>query len=174
MRKAPCWHEIANAAEVYSPALLVYPERIEENIRLMLRIAGGPDRLRPHIKTHKTPEVMRMQMAHGINKCKCATIAEAEMAANCGIPDVLLAYQPVGPNASRLLRLPTVFPKTKFSTIADDADALEALSAAAVRAGAGMEVLLDIDCGMLSSGIAPGPNAVELYRVISRVPGLKP
>ena len=57
-------------------------------------MAGGVDRLRPHIKTHKLPEVIRMQMAHGITKFKCATIAEAEMGAGCGAPDMLLGYQP--------------------------------------------------------------------------------
>ena len=57
------WYEIGNVADVPSPALLIYPERVEENIRRMLRIAP-PERLRPHIKTHKMPELVRMQMAH--------------------------------------------------------------------------------------------------------------
>ncbi|MFY8152388.1 MAG: ATP-binding cassette domain-containing protein, partial [Hyphomicrobiales bacterium] len=47
----------------------------------MLRIAGGPERLRPHLKTHKLPELIRRQVELGITKFKCATIAEAEMAA---------------------------------------------------------------------------------------------
>src|SRR5688572_7069434 len=76
------WYEIANVAAVDSPALLVYPDRIEENIRRMVAIVGGRrERLRPHIKTHKMPDIVRLQLAQGINKCKCATIAEAEMAA---------------------------------------------------------------------------------------------
>src|SRR2546421_9581295 len=118
--EATTWHTVANVDEVASPALLVYPERVESNIQQMLRIAGGAERLRPHIKTHKLPEIIRMQMAHGITKFKCATIAEAEMAANCGAPDMLLAYQPVGPNVHRLIQLVKTFPKTKFSTIGDD------------------------------------------------------
>ena len=82
------WHEVVNVREVASPALLLYPDRIEENIRRMLQIAGGAERLRPHVKTHKLAEVVRMQMAHGITKFKCATIAEAEMTAGCGAHDV--------------------------------------------------------------------------------------
>src|SRR4051794_11224572 len=114
------WYLVGNVQEVDSPALLVYPDRIEENIRRMIRLARGVERLRPHVKTHKMSEVMRLKLAAGIKKFKCATIAEAEMAASCGAPDVLLAYQPVGPKIARLIRLIRSFPGTKFSTIADD------------------------------------------------------
>ena len=86
------WFVVNNAADIQSPALLVYADRVEENIRRMIGIAGGVDRLRPHIKTNKMPEVVRRLLAQGITKLKCATIAEAEMAAECGAPDVLLAY----------------------------------------------------------------------------------
>src|SRR6185295_15502208 len=106
------WFTISNLAEVASPALLVYPDRVEENIRRMIRMAGGAERLRPHIKTNKLPEVIRMQMDQGITKFKCATIAEAEMVAACGAPDVLLAYQPVGPNVHRFIQLVQKFPGT--------------------------------------------------------------
>jgi len=92
------WYEIANADEIPSPALAFYPERIEENIRRMIRIAGGAGRLRPHVKTHKTPEIVRLQLNHGITRFKCSTIAEAENDRRPqGAPDVLLAMQPVGP-----------------------------------------------------------------------------
>src|SRR5262249_15549379 len=150
------WFDLNNAAEVPSPALLVYPDRIEENIRRMIGIAGGTDRLRPHIKTNKMSEVVQRLLAHGITKMKCATIAEAEMAAGCGVPDVWLAYQPVGPNIRRLLDLAQIYPKPRFSSIADNADSLRALSAAADAASARVEVLLDINCGQHRTGVAPG------------------
>jgi len=168
------WHSVSNVNEVASPALLVYPDRIHENLQRMVRVVGGPERLRPHMKTHKLSEVIRMQMALGIIKFKCATIAEAEMTAGCGAPDVLLAYQPVGPNVGRLIQLAKAFPKTKFSSIADDADALRALSLAASRAELQLDILLDLDCGMRRSGVAPGPKAAELYRLIADLPGLRP
>src|SRR5216117_1821888 len=113
------WYKVANADEVASPALLVYPDRVEENIRRMIALTGGAQRLRPHMKTHKMPEVIRLQMAQGVTKFKCATIAEAEMTASCGATDVLLAYQPVGPNVGRFVQLVKQFPKTQFATIAD-------------------------------------------------------
>src|SRR5207249_8532673 len=142
--------------------LLVYPERVEENIRRMLQIASGPTRLRPHVKTHKLSEIVRMQMAHGISKFKCATIAEVEMTASCGAQDVLLAYQPVGPNVGRLVQLVKQFPKTQFATIADDAQAVRVLSGACAGAGIRIELLLDIDCGQHRCGVEAGPCALEL------------
>jgi D-serine deaminase-like pyridoxal phosphate-dependent protein len=138
------WYRVANIAEVDSPALLVYPERVEENLRRMVAIAGGVERLRPHIKTHKLPEILRLHQALGITKFKCATIGEAEMAGQCGAPDVLLAFQPVGPKARRLLQLAEKFSETKFSAIVDDDRAIRALA-----------------------------ETVELYRLIAAQPGLK-
>ena len=67
----------------------------------MVDMAGGASRLCPHVKTHKMAEVVRLQQAAGIDRFKCATIAEAEMLARCPAKDVLLAYQMVGPNADR-------------------------------------------------------------------------
>lgn len=167
------WYEVSNVDDVPSPALLVYPERVEENIRRMIRIAGDVERLRPHIKTNKLPEVIRMQMAQGIMKYKCATIAEAEVAAACSVPDVLLAYQPVGPNVKRFVQLVQKFPATRFSALVDDPGAVKALSQAASAAGVTLDLFVDLDCGMHRTGIAPGPGAVELYQLIARSAGLR-
>ena len=60
------WYKIENEDEVFSPSLLVYPDRIDSNIRKMSAMAGDVSRLRPHVKTHKMPEIIRMQMDHGI------------------------------------------------------------------------------------------------------------
>lgn len=158
------WYEISNVGDVDSPALVVYPERIEENIRRMVAITGGPDRLRPHIKTHKMADIVRLQLAQGINKCKCATIAEAEMAAQCGVADVMIAHQPVGPKLERLRGLIRAYPKTHFSVIADDEAIIRQLS--------DVEVYLDIDAGQHRSGIQPGAEAARLYRLIKNPGGL--
>ena len=168
------WYEVANVEEVASPALLLYPERIGENVRRMIRLAGGPARLRPHLKTHKLAEVLQMQLGQGITKFKCATIAEAEMAAGAGAPDVLVAYPMVGPNVRRLLELTARYPATRFSCVTDDASAVRALSQAFSAAGRDIEVLLDVDCGQHRTGVAPGSQAGELYRLLATLPGLKP
>jgi D-threonine aldolase len=165
---------VENAAEIESPALLIYPDRIEENIRRMLKITDGPERLRPHVKTHKMAEVMKIQIDLGITKFKTATIAETEMAAAAGAKDVLFAYQPVGPNVARLLELIHRYPDTKFSAIADDESAIKALDAAAKRASTVIEILLDMDCGQGRSGVEPSAHAARLYRLLASCLKLRP
>jgi len=173
------WFTVADVQANASPALLLFLDRIRENVRRMIAVAGSADRLRPHMKTHKLAEVIRLQMGQGITKFKCATIAETEMTAACGATDVLLAYQPVGPNVQRVIQLISTFPRTRISVVADEADAVRALSAAAsasVSTGKGVEieVLLDLDVGQHRTGMAPGPDAVRLYQMIASAPGLKP
>jgi len=168
------WYSVDNVAEVPSPALLIYPDRVEENLRRMIVQAGGAARLRPHVKTHKLPQIVRLKLAAGITKFKCATIAEAEMTAAAGGPDVLLAYQPVGPNARRFGELIRKFPQTQFSTVVDNPATLAEVSSAAVAAGVVAEVLVDLNVGMNRTGIEPGPAAFDLYQRLARTPGVRP
>ncbi|MEM9589544.1 MAG: alanine racemase, partial [Planctomycetota bacterium] len=91
------WYEVTNAETLRSPSLLVYPDRVEQNLRRMILLAGDGQRLRPHVKTHKLPQIVKMKRQLGIDKLKAATLAEAEMTAAAGGQDVLLANQPVGP-----------------------------------------------------------------------------
>src|SRR5262249_6700781 len=130
--------------------------------------------LRLHVKTHKTPQIVQMELAAGLRKHKCATVAEAELVARCGPADVLISYPLVGPNCARLPRLVRAYPQTRFSVTADHPTAAQALSAAVPREGAQVEVLLDVDVGQHRTGIAPGPEAVALYEQIARLPGLVP
>lgn len=167
------WFRLTNEAEVASPALLLFEERIEHNLRLMLEIAGGPERLRPHVKTHKLGPLVARQIALGITKYKCATIAEAEMCAAAGAPDVLVAVPLVGPNDARICALAQQFPQTRFSTLADDATAIRALGVVAEKAGLTLDVYLDVDCGMHRTGVLPGAVAIDLYRQLTITPGLR-
>lgn len=167
------WFEVSNAADVPSPALLIYSERVEENIRRMVRIAGDPRRLRPHVKTHKLPELVELQKKYGVNKFKAATVAEAEMTAKCGASEVLIAFQPVGPAAKRMARLVEEFPETRFGTIVDDAAVLARLSES-LPGKSELDILLDVDCGMGRTGVIPGEKAIEVYRAISRFGNLRP
>ena len=168
------WFHVANAGDIPSPALLVYPDRIQENIRHMIRIAGGVNTLRPHMKTHKMPEVIQMQLTQGITRFKCATIAEAEMTAAAGAEDVLLGYQPVGPNVDRFLELASRFPSVRFSCTTDNRASVGDLSDAAARSSTRLEVLVDLDVGQHRTGIAPDTHAFDLYRLIAALPALAP
>jgi D-serine deaminase-like pyridoxal phosphate-dependent protein len=167
-------YALADASAVFSPALLFYKDLIRHNLAHMVEIAGGPERLRPHVKTHKTREIVRMELDAGITRHKCATIAEAEMVAGCGAPDVLLAYPLVGPNGARLARLMAAYPRCHFSTTVDHLAAARALSEAMSGAGQALDVLLDVDVGQHRTGIAAGAEAASLYEQVSQLPGLRP
>src|SRR5436309_11035490 len=119
---------IYDSSTIYTPALLFYKDLIRRNIDHAIAVAGDVDRLRPHVKTHKTREVVRLELDAGIRKHKCATLAEAEMVAGCGAPDVLLAYNLVGPNCARMARLAAAYPDCRFSVLADHPDEVAALS----------------------------------------------
>lgn len=162
------WFEVANAEEIPSPAILVFPDRVATNITKMLGIVGNdPARLRPHVKTHKMAEVIRMQRDAGIEKFKCATIAEAELTASAGAKDVLLSYQPVGPNIQRFANLQNAFPETQFAAIVD---APEIVNAFAQLEGT-FRLFVDVDCGMGRTGINP-TNATSLCRKIQSTEGV--
>lgn len=167
------WFEISNVDEIPSPALVIYPHRVAENIRRMVEVAGDVCRLRPHIKTHKMGEVLQIQNDFGITRCKCSTIAEAELAGMNGISDILLAMQPVGPNIQRLFDLKKAYPYSVFSTIADTGRIIRLISDQAARNDMEITVFLDINSGMNRTGILPHEKARELYKLISELPHLK-
>jgi D-serine deaminase-like pyridoxal phosphate-dependent protein len=167
-------YAMGDTSRIITPGLIFFKDLIQRNIERCLQLAGGPERLRPHVKTHKTREIVRLEMAAGITKHKCATLAEAEMLASCGVADVLVAYNLVGPNCARLARLMRTYPGTTFSTLADHPRALEILAAAMREAGQCVDVLLDLDVGQHRTGIAPGPAAAALYQQIERSAGLRP
>jgi D-serine deaminase-like pyridoxal phosphate-dependent protein len=167
------WFDFEGVENVASPALLLYRDRIEHNLRQMIAIAGDPARLRPHVKTHKIAQLIVRQVELGITKYKTSTIAEAEMCAAAGAKDVLLAFPPAGPNVTRLCELARRFPDTRFSAIVDNAVAIRSLSVAARDAGLTLDVFLDLDCGMHRTGVMPGPEAFELYKMIAEQPGLR-
>jgi D-serine deaminase-like pyridoxal phosphate-dependent protein len=167
-------YKISDPSAVFSPALLFYKEIIQQNINRAIAIAGNPARLRPHVKTHKTREIVRMELAAGITRHKCATLAEAEMLAGCGVADVFLAYNLVGPNCARMARLVQAFPRCRFSVQADHPAAVRSLSEALAGTHQTVDVLLDLDVGQHRTGIVPGEEAVALYDLIARLPGLEP
>ncbi len=167
------WYTVDNIGAIDSPALLVYLDRIQKNIALLKEMIDDVDRLRPHVKTHKTKEASLLQMEAGIHKFKCATIAEAEMLADIEAPDVLLAYQPVGPKVKRFISLIKKYPATRFSCLVDDHKVALQISEQAVAANLVIPVFVDVNVGMNRTGITPG-KAVELYAFCSRLKGIMP
>lgn len=168
------WYTIDNVAELDTPALVVYPARVRENIRNALGLVGDPARLRPHVKTHKSPAVTQMLLEAGVSRFKCATIAEAEMLAMAGAPDVLLAYQPIGPKTTRLVELIDRYPGTKFSCLIDSEAAARAMAEVFIAAELDVPVWLDINVGMDRTGISPGPEAARLWELAEDLDGITP
>jgi D-threonine aldolase len=148
------WYSIDNVQTVDSPALVVYPDRVKENIRIMKSYVQDTARLRPHVKTSKSPDVCRLLMEAGINKFKSATIAESEMLAMVGAKDVLLAYQPVGPKIHRFLELANHYPSTAFSCLIDNFSIAGQLNDSFQSARKKINVYIDLNVGMNRTGIS--------------------
>ena len=165
-------YAIADTSGIISPALVVFRELMERNLAEMIRIARGPNRLRPHCKTHKMSAVVRRELELGITKHKVATFAEAEMLVQSGATDVFLAYNLVGPNIPRAVEFVTKFPNVAFYVTADHPEPIAALGRAMTAAGKKIGVLLDLDTGQHRTGVEFGPPAKELYRQLSSTSGI--
>lgn len=175
------WFRLENEAGIPSPALVLHRDRIEANLRRMVAIAGDPARLWPHVKTHKLPELIAWQVALGIVRFKCATIAEAEMVAGVeGVRGILLAVQPVGPQVDRLVRLAAGFPAIEWSAVVDDPGVVDSLrTCAAARALAKpLGLWIDLDVGQHRTGIASDRvdgsllTAIRMAEPVLRLEGL--
>ena len=168
------WYEINEVDKIDSPALVIFADRVKENIDKAITMAGDAQRLRPHVKTHKSPDVSRLMLAAGVTKFKCATIAEADMLGAVGAPDVLLAYQPVGPKVARLLHLVKTYPATSFSCLVDNLSAAEEINHRARSENHILRIFIDLNVGMNRTGIAVGEEAIRLFAQVAALENLKP
>lgn len=166
------WYLINDIDTIDSPALVIYQERVLENIKTLLSMIDDVKRLRPHVKTHKSKEATALLMNAGINKFKCATIAEAEMLALSLAPDVLLAYQPTGPKLKRFIEIIKRYPSTKFSCLVDNIISAKNIGAEAEANNIVITVFIDLNVGMNRTGITPGDEAIELYKASNNIPGI--
>ena len=164
---------VAKPNEIETPALVVFENKLEENIRALVQQVGGGANLMPHVKTHKSTEILKRQMAAGIRKFKCATLKECEMVARKGADELLLAY-PLAQRRKieRFLAMQEQYAHTKWSTLASSPVHLELLSQAATGAQATVSVMVDLDVGMHRTGIDPGEPAFRLSLEIARMPAL--
>ncbi len=157
------WYLIDNVEDIDSPALVIYKDRVKYNIKLAIEMIGDPARLRPHVKTHKTGELTMLMMNAGITRFKCATIPEAEMVAACKAPDVLLAYQPVGPKVKRFIELIKTFPDTRFSCLVDNMGSASEIAELARGSKVIIDVFIDVNVGMNRTGATPA-DAISLIK----------
>ncbi len=139
-------YRLTDPGNVLTPALLIYPEQVRANVESAIRLMGGDaSRWRPHVKTVKSPQVIRMLIESGVRATKVSTTLELLMCCEEGMPDVLFAM-PVAPRtAERIRDIAAAFPNTRVSTLAESEDQF-----------AGLDLFIDINPGMNRTGLLPG------------------
>src|SRR5580704_16913728 len=158
--------------EVDTPALLIDLDAFEYNLDHMAALlAPTGTKLRAHAKTHKSTVIARMQIERGaVGQC-VQKVAEAEVLAWGGVPDILVSNEVVG--ARKLARFAALSRLSKVAICADCEAGVTAIEHAASEAQRRLTVLLEVDVGMDRCGLQPGAPVVELARKISRSPHLK-
>lgn len=161
-----------NVSMLDTPNLLVYPDQVERNIDLALEMVhGDASRLRPHIKTHKTKEVIQLCQNRGIQAYKAATMCEMELLCECRVHDALLAFQPSGAKFKKLMELRERFPRTKISCLVDDAGFCIHLADYLKYSSGQLDVYIDVNAGMNRTGVGID-HAEDLANYILGLPGL--
>lgn len=141
-------YRFPEAKQLLTPALLIYPERVEANIEAMIRVLEGQvDRWRPHIKTTKLEFVMRRLVERGVTHFKCATTLELVTACRAGAKDLLVAYPVVGPNARRVREIIGEYPDIHFAVLVENPLQVETWR------GSSIDLFIDINPGMNRTGI---------------------
>jgi 3-hydroxy-D-aspartate aldolase len=155
-----------------TPALVIDLEAFERNLDAMADfVATSGMRLRPHAKTHKSPDVALAQIARGaVGQC-CQKLSEAEVLVDGGVNDVLVSNEVVG--EAKLARLAALASRATISVCADDIAQVHAYGAAARAAGATLHVVVEIDAGAGRCGAAAGQPAAAIAQAIVDEPGLE-
>jgi D-serine deaminase-like pyridoxal phosphate-dependent protein len=155
-----------------TPELIVDLAVLRDNVEREARAAGEAGvALRPHIKTHKLPEVARMQIEAGAVGIQVAKLGEAEVMIDSGIDDVLIGYPIVGP--LKVERLMSLAERARITVSLDALAVAEPIAAAAAARGISIGLLVELDTGLSRIGVAPGPDAVELAESIAELDGVE-
>src|SRR5580700_2589386 len=154
---------VRNFDDILTPALLVYPHIIQNNIERTLHLLeGNADRWRAHIKTAKLAFTLKMLIARGVRNFKCATTLELLTACECGAADILLAYPTVGANARRVRAIADQFPEIKISVLAENEDQIRQWQ------GSRVGIFIDINSGMNRTGIEES-RAADIQSLVETV-----
>jgi D-serine deaminase-like pyridoxal phosphate-dependent protein len=157
--------------ELSTPALTIDLDALERNLEQMAASCRQQGvGLRPHTKTHKTPEVARRQLDHGALGLTVAKVGEAEVMAAAGLDDILIAYPILG--ADKLRRLVELARTRRIIVALDSLDSAQEISSAAAQQGRTVGVLVEFDAGFHRCGLQSGPATVEMAHRIAKMPGL--
>jgi len=161
----------AIANDFGTPALVVDLDRVERNIA---RVQALCDRAgmanRPHIKTHKSPALAKMQLAAGAKGITCQKLGEAEVMADAGIDDILISYNLLG--EARISRLAALSKRVTITVAADNPTVITALAGAGKIAGRPLGVLIECDTGRKRAGVEEPREAIALAHLIKQHPDL--
>lgn len=154
-----------------TPAMLVDLDKMEQNIRSWQAEIGSHNvKLRPHVKTHKVPEIAKLQLEAGASGITVAKVAEAEVFAAQGINDIFIAYPIVG--AAKWRRVAELARNCQLTVGVDSEIGARGLNDAALEAGLMLKVRIEIDGGLNRSGVAPA-DALKLCRIVQSLPNLE-
>jgi D-serine deaminase-like pyridoxal phosphate-dependent protein len=155
-----------------TPALVVDLDVFDANVGAMAELLRGTGKtVRPHVKTHRTPELAKRQLGEFAVGVTCATVGEAEAMVAAGIRDVLIANEVV--DEAKLARVVALAREAKIALAADDPAPVGALSRAAARTAVTVGILIDADVLLHRCGVASVPEALALARVIEAAPGVR-
>ena len=162
-----------NYLDIETPAVLVDIEKAEANVRRFQDYCGQHGlTVRPHIKTHKIPELARLQVDAGATGINCQKLGEAEVMADHGLDDILITYNIIG--TGKLQRLRTLASKvSRLAVTADSEIVVDGLSSAFSDAEKPLVVLVECDTGGQRCGRQSPQAAYELARQIADLPGLQ-
>jgi D-serine deaminase-like pyridoxal phosphate-dependent protein len=162
----------SSLAELETPALLIDLDALEANLAEMAAVAARAGvGLRPHTKTHKSPEIARMQVEAGAAGITCAKLGEAEVMADAGLDDLLIAYPLVG--EPKLRRLRDLLARSRVRVSLDSVEVADGLGRVGRELGRDVEVLVEVDTGLHRLGRPPGPPTADLVAQVARVPGVE-
>ncbi len=156
---------------VPTPALILDEAALDANIARMAERTRGRVALRPHAKTHKCSWIARKQAAAGAVGVCCAKLGEAEALSTAGVRDILLTSPVADPEMPRRL-CDVAEVDSGFACVVDHPDPASALAAEARRRGVTMRVLIDVDVGLMRTGVAGVGEALSLADHIRRQPSL--
>ena len=156
-----------------TPALIVDLDLLEANISMMQRTVGRNGiATRPHAKTHKTPEIARIQLETGSVGICVAKVSEAHALFRHGIEPLLMTTSNVTPaKISRAMHLRKWC--DQFIQATDTPENARLLAEAAESLGVVADVVVDVDPGGHRTGITPGQPALELAQLVDRLPSLR-
>lgn len=159
-------------SEIETPALVIDLDRMQRNLSAMLAaLEGSSARIRPHAKSHKTPQIAAMQMAAGAVGVTCAKVGEAEGMVNGGIREILISSQLVGENKTR--RAAELASRCNLSVACDTVKNVQDLSARAAAAGTTVGIVIETEIGMKRCGASTHELAVDIAGAASSLPGVE-